>query len=283
MRKCRLRNPRQALNDAERLLLAADVPDARLDAELLLSHVLGMPRLTMLCMPPEALSEAQEGAYEALIARRAAGEPLQYVLGEAHFMGHAFHVDARVLIPRGDTETLCEAAIARLKEGGAALEIGVGSGAVAVSIALACHGAAVTGVDISEDALAVARMNGEALGARVEWLRSDLFSALEGRTFTVIVSNPPYIRSGELRGLQREVRREPPLALDGGPDGLSFYRAIVRALPGRLLPGGSLLFEVGDGQAGDVLALMGRYFSRMDRLRDMRGLTRVVVGDGYAG
>ncbi|WP_417109291.1 peptide chain release factor N(5)-glutamine methyltransferase, partial [Hominenteromicrobium sp.] len=221
--------------------------------------------------------------FDALLARREAGEPLQYVLGEASFLGRAFRVDPRVLIPRADTETLAEAMCACLTPGLRVLDMGAGSGALAISAALACPQARVTGADISEDALAVARENGERLGARVEWVRSDLFSALEGRCFDMIVSNPPYIPTGELEGLQREVRREPVLALDGGEDGLACYRAIVRGLPGRLCPGGSLLLEVGDGQAARVRALLEKLFDSTAVLADLSGLDRVVTGDGYAG
>ena len=243
----------------------------------------GAERLALLLALDEPLSAQEWTCFDALLARREAGEPLQYVLGEASFLGRAFRVDPRVLIPRADTETLAEAMCACLTPGLRVLDMGAGSGALAISAALACPQARVTGADISEDALAVARENGERLGARVEWVRSDLFSALEGRCFDMIVSNPPYIPTGELKGLQREVRREPVLALDGGEDGLACYRAIVRGLPGRLCPGGSLLLEVGDGQAARVRALLEKLFDSTAVLADLSGLDRVVTGDGYAG
>ena len=274
---------RQALGRAVSRLQRADASDAALDAQWLLAHVCGAERLALLLALDEPLSAQEWTCFDALLERREAGEPLQYVLGEASFLGRAFRVDPRVLIPRADTETLAEAMCACLTPGLRVLDMGAGSGALAISAALACPQARVTGADISEDALAVARENGERLGARVEWVRSDLFSALEGRCFDMIVSNPPYIPTGELKGLQREVRREPVLALDGGEDGLACYRAIVRGLPGRLCPGGSLLLEVGDGQAARVRALLEKLFDSTAVLADLSGLDRVVTGDGYAG
>jgi len=263
---------RQALTDAE----------PRLDAEWILAHVLGKERLKMLLSLDDPLSGEAEQAYCALLRRRMAGEPLQYILREAHFMGHAFYVDERVLIPRADTETVCAAAIQRLPNGGSLLDIGTGSGAIAISVVLARETARVTGVDISENALAVARVNAARLGARVEWLRSDLFASLGGRAFDCIVSNPPYIRSAELPALPIEVRSEPMSALDGGADGLRFYRAIIAGLSGHLRPGSSLVFESGDGQSDQIAALM-KNFETISVLRDLKGLPRAVIGDHYAG
>ena len=274
---------RQTLRDAAARLEAGCVPGAGLDAEWMLAHVLGLSRLTMLLGLDEPVPPSDGARFEALVARRCAGEPLQYVLGETNFMGHTFRVDERALIPRSDTETLCEAAIARLRPGMRCLDLGAGSGALGVSLALACPGAAITGADISADALCVARANAQALGAGARWLQSDLFSALEGEVFDLIVSNPPYIPSGEIGGLQREVQREPRLALDGGPDGLLFYRRVAAELGAHLCAGGSLLLEAGDGQAARVAALFAGRFDAINIIRDLQGLDRVVIGDGYAG
>ncbi|MDR0929203.1 MAG: peptide chain release factor N(5)-glutamine methyltransferase [Oscillospiraceae bacterium] len=278
-----LKTRKAALRQGEMLLQEAAVPDAVLDAQWLLSHVTGEPRLLLLAWPDAPLAPEDAARYEALLARRAAGEPLQYIIGETDFMGHTFRVDARALIPRNDTEALAEAILARLRPDLSLLDIGTGSGALAIAAKLACPGAAVVGVDISPDALALARENGERLGAAIEWVQSDLFAALPGRTFDVIASNPPYIESDALPALQREVLREPHLALDGGADGLDFYRNIIRALPGSLQRGGALLFEVGDGQAAQVAAWMRPLFSSVTILRDLAGLERVVTGDSYAG
>lgn len=275
---------RQWLNEATARLTAAGVSDARLDAEWMLAHVLEFPRLRVLVDLDAPVADKAAKAYAALVTRRAEGLPLQYVLGEAVFMGRAFTVDSRVLIPRGDTEALCEAALRRMgPDTRRVLDIGTGSGALAISLALACPGAAVTAVDISEDALAVARENAKRLCAAVRFVQSDLFSALQGETYDIIVSNPPYIARADLDGLQSEVRHEPRLALDGGADGLSFYRRIAGALSAHQTPGGSLLFEVGDGQAADVRTLIRPHFLRTEIARDLAGLERVVAGDGYAG
>lgn len=276
-------NRRHALNNAARQLAEAGTPDALLDAEFLLANVLGLSRLIMLLDCEARLSDEARLAFEALVKLRASGEPLQYVLSEACFMGHTFYVDHRVLIPRADTEPLCEAAIERLSEGSRALDIGTGSGAIAISMALAEKRAHVTAVDISGDVLCVARHNAERLGARVTFAQSDLFEALSGQVFDIVVSNPPYIPSGALSALQREVQKEPVLALDGGRDGLLFYGRILEGLPGHLTPGGTLLLEVGDGQADDVARLAARHFRSVSIRKDLQGLTRVVIGETYAG
>ena len=274
---------KQTLDAASARLAATNVPDAQLDAQWLLSHVLGISRLLLLADLHAPFSPEDESRYDALLSRRAAGEPLQYILGEASFMGHTFRVDSRVLIPRSDTETLCVAALARLNPGMRALDIGTGSGALAISMALACNEAHITAVDISADALVVAQANATELGASVTWLESDLFAALSGQRFHMIVSNPPYIPTGDLATLQAEVRREPQTALDGGSDGLSFYRRILAKLPDHLEPGGFLALEVGDGQSQPVASLLQGHFDAIQILRDLQGLDRTVIGDRYAG
>jgi len=188
-------------------------------------------------------------------------------------------VDARVLVPRPETEDLAEAALAALPEGGAALDLGTGSGCIAVSLALGRSGARVTAVDASPDALAVARENAAALGATVEWLAGDLYDAVPaGRRFDVVVSNPPYVPSGELAGLAREVRREPALALDGGPDGLDVLRRVVAGAPSHLLPGGALLVEIHESHADAVPRLIREAgLAAAELHRDLAGLPRWVV------
>ena len=229
------------------------------------------------------LSEQEAARFSDYTARRAAGDPLQYVLGRADFMGHAFRSDARALIPRCDTEPLCEAVIERAGalKAPSVLELGAGSGAVSVSVKLACPGASVTAADVSRDALDLCRENAALHGVQIEWVESDWFSALAGRKFDLIFSNPPYIPSHELNVLQSEVRREPALALDGGADGLDFYRRTMLELPGHLNAGGSLLFETGDGESEAVLAMLAGRFAHTEMRRDLGGLPRVVIGDGY--
>lgn len=268
---------REASRLARQRFERAGVPNASLDANLLLAYVLHEEWMRMRLDDMREVSPAQLSAYEELVARRETREPLQYILGETEFMGLAFHVEPGVLIPRQDTEILCEEALRRLSErgGGRVLDIGTGSGALAVSIAVHCKGAQVTAVDVSDDALRIAKENARRLGAQVRFVKSDLFAALSGETFDMIVSNPPYIPPSEMDELMPEVRCEPELALRGGDDGLSFYRRITADAPGFLAPGGCLLFEIGWQQKDDVCALLDRRIGAPFALRDYGGNWRV--------
>lgn len=270
---------RQALSEAVQQLKSAT--DAETDAQLLLAHVLRLSKLSLLVSLDEAMTDAECNAFNRLLALRESGLPLQYVLSEAHFMGHSFYVDRRVLIPRFDTERLCEAAIQRLRTDCHVLELGTGSGAIAISIALACP-VHIVAVDISDEALAVARINGAKLTANVAFLQSDLFSSVHG-LFDIILSNPPYIPDAAIGSLPPEVRMEPSIALRGGTDGLCFYRRMMEGLKDHLALGGSLLLEVGDGQAEQVAQMLQDHFDKLSILRDYNQLDRVVIGDGYAG
>ncbi len=264
----------EALKAAEQRL--QEVPDPRLDAEWLLSEVLGVSRLEMLLNKRRELTEAEAAAYEALLVRREGREPLQYILGSQSFMGFSLKTDSRALIPRNDTEALCEEALKYVRPGGRVLDLCTGSGALAAAIKKLRPGAEVWAADISEAALALAKENAERLGAEVKFVRGDLFSAVDGEKFHVIVSNPPYIPES-LRGrLQAEVEREPALALFAGDDGLDFYRRIVQEAPAHLLPGGRLCLEIGDGQGDAVKALLYEEFADIQILNDLNGLPRVV-------
>ncbi|MFR0859123.1 MAG: peptide chain release factor N(5)-glutamine methyltransferase [Christensenellales bacterium] len=213
---------REALRAATARLEQADVPDADVDASYLLASVLKEDTLAMRINGHRALTEEQEKAFDALCDRRAAREPLQYILGETEFMGLTFHVEPGVLIPRADTEILVEKALKVMPPNARVLDIGTGSGAIAVSLARLGQAARVTAVDVSDKALEIARKNAENNGADVEFVKSDCFSALQGRKYDMIVSNPPYISDEEMQTLMPEVRQEPELALFGGGDGLDF-------------------------------------------------------------
>lgn len=253
-----------------------EVPDPRLDAEWLLSEVLGVSRLEMLLNKRRELTEAEAAAYEALLVRREGREPLQYILGSQSFMGFSLKTDSRALIPRNDTEALCEEALKYVRPGGRVLDLCTGSGALAAAIKKLRPGAEVWAADISEAALSLAKENAERLGAEVKFVRGDLFSPVTGEKFHVIVSNPPYIPES-LRGrLQAEVEREPALALFAGADGLDFYRRIAQEAPAYLLPGGRLCLEIGDGQGAAVKALLYEEFADIQVLNDLNGLPRVV-------
>ena len=248
---------------AARRLEAAGSPDPMADA-----------RLLSWGDSLRELSPQEEARLDALLARRLAGEPVQYILESAWFMGLEFSVDRRVLIPRQDTETLCEAALAFLRdrESPRALDLCAGSGAIGLSLAKLCPGAHVTLADVSADACAVIAENRRRLGVEAVIVTGDLFAPVEGRVFDVIACNPPYIRTGELDTLQAEVQREPRLALDGGADGLAFYRRIAAEYAKYLAPGGALFLEIGWDEAEDVRALFGG--GRV--LRDLSGRDRVI-------
>jgi release factor glutamine methyltransferase len=257
---------------------------ARLEAELLLGEVLGLDRIGLLLAAERDLSDGELGAYRELIRRRRGGEPTAYLLGRREFFGRRFRSDARALVPRPDTEILVEELLARTQHRalfGRYLDLCTGSGCVAISFALARRTWQVTGTDLSESALELARENALALGAvwGVRWLLGDLFAALPaGERFEVISANPPYIPSGELAELAPEVREfEPRAALDGGADGLDFYRRLAREAPSWLVPGGVLALEVGAGQAEAVSGLLrDAGFVHEARRRDYGGHERVV-------
>ena len=272
--------PRALLKKTEQELRAAGIPDPETDGALLLACLTGKPplelRLDMTTQLPEALLEE----FAVLLRRRLNREPLQYILGEAWFCGRAFFVDSRVLIPRPETELLAELGRDALKRfpGGSALDLCCGSGCIGLTLALDCPDAALFLADFSPDALAVTEKNRERLGARCELLQGDLFAAVGDRRFHIIVSNPPYIPAEDCRELQQEVLREPLLALDGGKDGLDFYRRIAREAPEHLFPGGRLLLEVGDGEADRVAALLEPEFTGITIHEDLQHLPRMVTG-----
>lgn len=259
----------------------------RLDAELLLGKVLSAPRVKLVIDSERPLTKDELAAYRALHQRRRKGEPVAYLLGVREFYGRPFRVDARVLVPRPDTEILVEVALRRTAACSLsmrALDLCTGSGCVAITIARERPTARVFGVDISEDALAVARDNQVRLAAfNVAFLRGDLFSfPRENRParFDLVTANPPYIPRGEERELPPDVRSfEPHVALFGGDDGLDCVRRIVSAAPQHLVPGGVLAIEIGAGQAPSVIALFeARGFGGVEATKDYGGHQRVISG-----
>ena len=265
----------QALQQA----LALGLP--RIDAQLLLLHALGQPRdarAWLLTHDGDALGDVQP-YFEALCQRRLAGEPVAYLTGRKEFYGLALQVDARVLDPRPDTETLVDWALQLLPGDGHGLRIadlGTGSGAIALALQQQRPQAEVWAVDASEDALAVARANAERLGLPLHLARSDWLSALEGR-FDAIVTNPPYIRDEDPH--LAALRHEPRQALASGADGLDDIRRIVQAAPACLRGGGWLLIEHGWDQAGAVRALLSaRGFAQVQSREDLAGIERASGG-----
>lgn len=271
------------LTHARDRLTQTGCPDPDIDARWIAEDALGMTRQGLVFEGDRAISRHQLYTLESMLDRRAAGEPVQYILGSADFMGLRFKVDHGVLIPRQDTETLVEAALIDLRQRPGQptlLDLCCGSGCVGLSLASLAPHARITLTDISPEALEIAKANQKALEVRAELRQGDLFDALDRERFDVITANPPYIPSGELPALQREVRFEPALALDGGADGLDFYRRIAEAAPDHLNPGGALFLEVGIHQAPAVLELVKAHLpcTEAGTVRDLNGVERVVFG-----
>jgi release factor glutamine methyltransferase len=232
------------------------VANARLEAEWLLCAATGLDRVGLYLQYDKPLNESELASYRALVARRARREPLQHILGSQEFCGLEYEVTPDVLIPRYDTELLVFEAIKRLPDARSVLDIGTGSGCVAVSLQKRLPHATVTATDISEAALSVARRNAARHEAPIEFLIGSLFTPVVGRSFDLIVSNPPYIPTTDIETLDQEVRDyDPRTALDGGADGLDIYRALIPASFEHLNLGGWRLVEIGVGQAVDVVQL----------------------------
>ena len=270
----------KVLNWTKGYLAEKGVENSRLEAEWLLCATTGLDRVGLYVNFEKPLTDAELAAYRALVTRRARREPLQYLLGSQEFYGLDFLVSPAVLIPRHDTEVLVEEALRRAPAGGSILDIGVGSGCIAVALAKAIPGADVRGVEKSSSALALAQQNIERHAVRVTLFEGSLFEPFAGQRFDLIVSNPPYIPTADLADLQPEVREyEPVAALDGGADGLDYYRTIIPAAPEHLTPGGWLLVEIGIGQAEDVRGMFAAAgFTDIFTAKDPSLIERVVGG-----
>jgi len=265
-----------------RMLLARD-PDATpaLDAELLLAHAMAVGRARLRSHPEDIPGAAAAARFAALIERRAAGEPVAYILGRKGFWSLELAVSPAVLVPRPETELLVERALA-LHTGAEAsvADLGTGSGAIALALASARPRWRVVATDVSAEALAVARDNAAALGLRrVEMVQGDWLACLRGRAFHLLVSNPPYIAPSDPALSQPELMREPRLALVAAEDGLAALRAIIRNAPDHLEGGGWLLLEHGAAQAAAVAgALVARGFAQVRSHRDLAGRERMTEG-----
>ena len=261
------------------------VDTPRLDAEVLLSHILKCDRIHLYVNFDRPLVEEELAAYRQMVKARVQRMPVAYILGEKEFMGHTFRVTPDVLIPRPDTEILVEEAIRLLaeKDSPRIVDIGTGSGAILLSVLKGTEGGTGVAVDLSPNALAVAKSNGECLGLaeRADFRLGDLYAPVDG-LFDAILSNPPYIPVRDMAGLAPEVKQEPEMALVGGEDGLDFYRRLIDDAPRYLKEGGVVLFEVGIYQAQDVAELGKTRGFRMQRiLPDYAGIDRVVVLSDY--
>lgn len=260
------------------------VPNPRLDAEVLLAHVLQVDRIRLYVEHDRPLEPAELDAYRKAVARRARREPVAYITGEKEFYGLTLAVDKRTLIPRPETEILVEQVVkasGRARQGALELvDVGTGSGAVAIAVCKAAPAARAAAVDVSKPALEVAQANARRHGVaeRIEFLHGDLLEPVQGRTFDGIAANLPYVPDGELAGLEPELAHEPREALAGGRDGLQLIRRLLAAALRHLKPGGFVALEIGSAQGAEVLA-MGREAGLGEGTvhNDLAGLPRVVV------
>ena len=270
---------REAIETGTRILQKENIADAKIDAWYLLQMACKIDRNFYYLHEEDELTAEQQSEYESTVHKRAEHVPLQYIIGEQEFMGLKFKVNSNVLIPRQDTETLVEEALRVAKPGMRVLDLCTGSGCIIISLAKNVADISCTGSDISKLALLVAKENAKANEVEVEWERSDLFENISG-TFDLIVSNPPYIPTGEIPGLMPEVRDfEPVDALDGKEDGLYFYRIITEKSPEYLTSDGYLYFEIGYDQGEAVSAMMRQCgYTQVEVIKDLAGNDRVVKG-----
>lgn len=259
----------------------AGLPLDPLENRILLCEATGLTRVQLITQGDRALTPDEASRLDDLVARRLRGEPIAYIVGKREFFGLDFQVGPAVLIPRPDTELIVELALERLPHGPARLlDMGTGSGAIAVAVAHTRPDADVTALDVSPDALAIAQANAAANGARVRFLHSSWFDALAAaEVFDVITSNPPYIAAGDDHLVQGDLRFEPVGALTDHADGLSALRIIIDGSPRHLVPGGWLLLEHGYDQAAAVRALLLQSgFADVQSWRDLAGIERVSGG-----
>ena len=277
---------REALRQAEARIALQNIPDARIEAELLLMHALGMQRAELYARLGEPLPSAVGDKFQALVERRLQHEPAAYILGRHEFYGIELHVDSRVLIPRPETELLVETALAFVErrfgreQPCSMVDVGTGSGAIAVALALHLPQALIYAADVSPDAVDVARLNCSRHGVegRVELLLGDLLEPLS-QPVDLVVANLPYVKDTDIPQLIPEIRDfEPVAALAGGADGLDKVRLLMAQAKGHLLQRGSVMLEIGLGQAEEAVSIATRHFpeSKVDLLKDFAGIERVL-------
>lgn len=263
------------ISKARGMLKSAGIDDSN-EAEWVVALSLGIPFSKLFLVGD--VSDKDVAIVLQNVRLRAEGMPVAYIVGNTEFFGRTFDVSEQTLVPRPETELLVEevATIVKQNQFETILDIGTGSGAIAISLALETN-ARVTAVDISEGALGIAKKNAERLGANVEFVHSNLFENIEG-VFDIIVSNPPYIKTSAIETLDREVKdHEPILALDGGGDGLEFYRKIIAEAPKYLRDGGVIAFEIGYDQGRDVAELLQNNFENIRVIKDYNKLDRIVI------
>lgn len=274
---------RELLLEGENALKKAEKLSARNDALLLLSFLMNMDRGKMFLAFENESPESLIARYREVIKQRVSGVPLQHITGVAEFMGLSFKVTPEVLIPRSETELLVEEALKLISPQMKVLELCTGSGCIALSILKLYNSVSVTAADISEGAIYVAKENAKKLGiptgkepGKIDFAQGDLFEPVEG-TYDLVIVNPPYIKSGDINELMKEVREhDPVVALDGGPDGLYFYRRLLYEAKDYMNDEGYLLLEIGQDQAKDVLALAEESYKNIKVMKDYSNMDRIV-------
>ncbi len=285
LKQYQLLTAHQLVKEGCKTLEDCNKENAKIDSELLALYVLGYTRLELILNYNLEVSRQDQEVYNNYISRRCGGTPLQYITNEQEFMGLPFYVDENVLIPRQDTETLVEILIERgkLKSFKRIIEVGVGSGCISISLAKFLPETKITGIDISQEALKIAQKNAEKnqVESNVEWVYGDLLKDFKSKELVdLIVSNPPYITSEDCSELEEDVREhEPMLALDGGEDGLGFYREITKQAKNYLIKGGMLAYEIGYNQSKDVSQIMKENgFVQIEEIKDLAYKERIVIG-----
>ncbi|MCL2760144.1 MAG: peptide chain release factor N(5)-glutamine methyltransferase [Desulfuromonadales bacterium] len=270
----------KVLNWTKEYLAEKGIENSRLEAEWLLASALNLDRIGLYLNFDKPLSEKELATYRNMVSRRAKREPLQYIMETQEFYGLEFNVSPAVLIPRHDTEILVSETLKRAAPESRILDIGTGSGCIAITLASNLPEAEIYGVDLSSNAILTAKQNAKQHDVHVTFLEGSLFEPIKELSFDIIVSNPPYIPSEEINSLQPEVKDyEPQNALDGGVDGLEFYRLIIKEAHQHMEKDGWLLFETGINQADSVVAMLEKNnFKKIEIIKDLSGIERVVCG-----
>ena len=272
---------KQAITKGMIMLKSNNVESPKLKARLLLQYVLDKPRQYIIVYDNKEIDKQQQWQYFVNIEKLTKGIPLQHITHRQEFMKMDFFVDENVLIPRPDTEILVEEVIkiAQKYNSPRILDLCTGSGAIAISLKKFVPNADITAVDISEKALEIAQKNAEKLEAKINFVKSDLFDKLDNKKFDIIVSNPPYIRKDEIKKLSEEVQKEPKIALDGGEDGLDFYRIITEQAINYLKTGSFLCFEIGYNQKNDVIKIIedDQNYKNTYCKKDLYGNDRIII------
>lgn len=272
---------KQAITKGMIMLKSNNVESPKLKARLLLQYVLDKPRQYIIVYDNKEIDKQQQWQYFVNIEKLTKGIPLQHITHRQEFMKMDFFVDENVLIPRPDTEILVEEVIkiAQKYNSPGILDLCTGSGAIAISLKKFVPNADITAVDISEKALEIAQKNAKKLETKINFLKSDLFDKLDNKKFDIIVSNPPYIRKDEIKKLSEEVQKEPKIALDGGEDGLDFYRIITEQAINYLKTGSFLCFEIGYNQKNDVIKIIEdeQNYKNTYCKKDLYGNDRIII------